>query len=381
MKKILIESSVIEQDAPTGVNYFTTGLAGALEKIKGSNFEVNYFWLNFLGKKSIKNKLTSDANKTSRLQVIKYIPQRLYAKLVYLGAAPPLPLIKSNWTLYPNFYVWPSLRKTKKAVVIHDVCYLRHPEYTEDKNQKFLDRVVSRSIKKADKIIVMSDFTKNEVTELLSVSSNDIAKINIPVNEDSFRPELNLGKSRLSARYGIKKKYVLSLGTLEPRKNLSDLVEAYCSLPEDLRQSYSLVLAGKIGWKTESLMALIKEKQAAGFDIITTGHIDHDDKATFYYEASAFALSTHYEGFGMPLLEAMYCGVPTVAVDIPVLREVGQDGCLWVEKNPAAIKAGLENVLTDEVLASKLSDDGRCIATSYSWDDTANKLAQELNLI
>lgn len=381
MKKILIEASVIEQDAPTGVNYFTIGLAGALEKIKGLEFNVGYFWLNFFGRKQPKNKLMVAAKKESRLQLIRLIPQKVYAKLVYYSVAPPLPLVKADWILYPNFYVWPSFGESKKAVVIHDVCYLRHPEYVEDKNQAFLSRVVNKAIMKSDKIVVMSDFTKNEVMELLGVDENRIIKITIPVNQETLAPDLNLGKQRLADRYGITKPYIMTLGTLEPRKNLEDLVNAYCLLPEAVRDEYSLVLAGKWGWKTEGLRALIEDRLQQGFDIITTNHIDGTDKATLYYQASAFALTTHYEGFGMPLLEAMYCGIPTVAVDIPVLKEVGQDGCLWAEKTPESVCTALATILTNQDYALTLSQKGKAVAQGYSWDATAKTLAQELELL
>lgn len=378
MKKILVEASVLEQDRPSGVNYFTDGLAGALEE-NTSGVEIGYFWLNFMARKQPTNRLVATAASQKRLQQTRFMPQRLYAKLVYYRIAPPLPLKSTDWIIYPNFYLWPSLRKAKKAVVIHDLGYLRHPEYVEDKNRTFLSRVVKDSVRKADAIISISDFTSSEIVDLLGVDPSKIITINIPVDGTQLDESLNKGSDRLAKRYNITKKYILSLGTLEPRKNLTLLVDAYCSLPADIRNEYSLVLAGKLGWKTESLRELISQKQSEGFDIITTGHIDHDDKPTFYYSASVFAITTHYEGFGMPLLEAMYCGIPCVAVDIPVLREVGGDACLWVEKNTESVTNGISAVLNDKDLAMALIEKGKIRASQFSWKKVAAKLISALD--
>jgi glycosyltransferase involved in cell wall biosynthesis len=378
MKKLLIEASVLEQDRPSGVNYFADGLANGLENIKPRDLNVGYFWLNFLHRKTPHNRNTVAAAKRGMLQQIISIPQKIYAKLVYLNIAPPLWVAEADWLLFPNFYIWPTLRRSKKAVIIHDLCFVRFPEYVEEKNRAFLEKVAKKSIEKADLIISNSEFTTSELTSLLDVPKEKIVTLNIPVDESQFLPELDKGATHLNERYGIVKPYILSLGTLEPRKNLSALVDAYCLLPEDVRERYSLVLAGKWGWKIESLRALIDEKRAAGYDIITTGHIDHDDKATFYRNASFYAITTHYEGFGMPLLEALHCGIPTVAVDIPVLREVGDDACLWATKDPADVSEKINHLINSPDLAHDLSVKGVARAKHFSWEETAKKLASRL---
>lgn len=378
MKNLLIEASVLEQDRPSGVNYFTDGLAHGLEDVAESQLDIGYFWLNFLNSKKAHNRNTVGAKARGRLQQITLIPQRIYAKLVFLNIAPPLWLKRTEWLLFPNFYIWPTLRRTKKAVIIHDLCFIRYPEFVEDKNRAFLDRVATRSINKADLVISNSEFTTSELVSLAKVPEEKIITLNIPVDVKEFLPELNKGHAYLESRYGINKPYILSLGTLEPRKNLTMLVEAYCLLPEPIRKNYSLVLAGKWGWKITELRDLIESKQREGFDIITPGHIDHDDKATFYRNASYYAITTHYEGFGMPLLEALHCQVPTVAVDIPVLREVGGDACLWSKKETTDIAMNLEKLINDKDLATELSDRAKVQADHYSWTDTATKLRDYL---
>jgi alpha-1,3-rhamnosyl/mannosyltransferase len=378
MKKILIEASVLEQDRPSGVNYFADGLAYSLAETSTGKLDIGYFWLNFLNKKKTKNRNTQEAEKYGRLQKIVYMPQKVYAKLVYFNIAPPLLTRSADWLLFPNFYIWPTLRHTKKAVIIHDLCFMRYPEYVEDKNRAFLNRVAVQSMKQADLIISNSHFTTDELISLGSVPSEKIVTLSIPVEKEQFLPSLDKGVNYLATRYNISKPYILSLGTLEPRKNLTTLVEAYCQLPKPIRDKYSLVLAGKWGWKVDDLRQLITAKQAEGYDIITTGHIEHDDKATFYRNASYYAITTHYEGFGMPLLEALHCGIPTVAVDIPVLKEVGEDACLWSAKDAGEFSAKLQLLIEDTSLAAELSSRGPKRAEQFSWQDVAQKLTDRL---
>lgn len=378
MKKILIEASALEQDKPTGVNYFTEGISSGLNQVAENKIEIGYFWLNFLGRKKPKNNYTKLADSKGLLKQIRIIPQKVYAKLVYLNVAPPLLLPKADWLFFPNFYIWPTVKKVKKAVIIHDLCFMRYPEYVEDKNRQFLESVAVRSIKKADLIVSNSKFTTSELVSLAKVPLEKIITIDIPVDSDVFDKKNDLGTERLRRRYGIKKPYLLSFGTLEPRKNLNMLVDAYCALPENLRQRYSLVLAGKWGWKTEDLRRLIDQKVSEGFDIITTGHVDHGDRTTFFRNASYFSITTHYEGFGMPLLEALHCGIPTVAVDIPVLREVGGDSCIWAKKEAGDIAIKIEQIMSDKNLSKQLSKKAIKQSSAFSWDKTAKQLRDRM---
>lgn len=376
--KLLIEASVLEQDRPSGVNYLTDGLSAELEKLQDDNFELGYFWLNFLGRKTPHNRNTNAGFARKNLQQLGFVPQKLYAKLVYYRLAPPLPVRKADWLLYPNFYIWPTLGRSKKAVIIHDLCYLRYPEYVEDKNRLFLARVANDSIRKADLILVDSNFIADELVDLTNTPREKIHILNVPVDAKDFVRTEDGGTERLAERYGITKKYILSFGTLEPRKNLTTLVEAYCQLTPEIRNQYSLVLAGKWGWKIEGLRKLIEKRRSEGYDIITTDYVDHGDRATFYRNASYYAITTHYEGFGMPLLEALHCGIPTVSVDIPVLREVGGDACLWAQKTSADVAAKLTKLISDKKLSDKLSRLGPKQSEKFSWNDTAQNLRKKL---
>lgn len=375
MKKIIsIEASVIEQSAKTGVGYFTVGLAKGLSALPNKGIIINYFWLNFLRKKKAQSKIVQIAEKEGRLQQIVYIPQRLFAKLVFYRLALPLFTKQASWELYPNFYIWPTTSRAKKAVVIHDLCYKSLPEFVEDKNRMFLSHVADRSMQKADLIISISAFTTSEILKYTNVPKEKIVTIGIPVDTEDLKPNLNKGAGRLSKRYGINKPYILSLATLEPRKNLDTLVEAYCALPKNLRDTYSLVLAGKWGWKIDATRERIEKRRSEGFDIITTGYIDMDDKATFLYNASLYATTSHYEGFGMQILEAMHCGIPTLSSNIPVHKEVGGDACAYTDLSISATTDQLKKLLSDPELRKRLTQEGKKRSKNFRWDTYAQRI-------
>lgn len=377
MKKILIEASTLEQDHFSGVNYFADGLSRALIKAGEKDIEPSFLWLNFLKRKSPRNDMTQDAAAHGHLHQIKLVPQRIYAKLVYYRIAPPLPIPQVDWALFPNFYLWPLSRHVKKAVIIHDIGYLRFPQYVENKNQRFLMQVASRAIKKADLVISNSEFTTSEIKSHYQIGDERIITLDIPVDAAQFAPETDKGFAHL-AKYGIKKPYILSMGTIEPRKNIEGMIDAYCSLPEEIRSRYSLVLAGRWGWKIDETKTKIQQLQSKGFDIITPGYIEMSDKSTFFFHASYNLISTHYEGFGMPLLEALYCGIPSVASDIPVLREVGGDACLWAKTESTDIRDKLVELITNDTLAQSLREKSLARARSFSWEKTGKRLYERL---
>jgi len=172
---------------------------------------------------------------------------------------------------------------------------------------------------------------------------------------------------------------VLFLGNIEPRKNLAGLLEAYALLPEDLRTTYNLVIAGGKGWKDESILDKLARLKSQGLNIVQTGYVSEEQKAALYQEATVFVLPSLYEGFGMPLLEAMSCDTPVLASDIPVFREVAGDAALYC--NPMESKdiaSKLEQLLLDSHLQRDLATRGRKRLDDFSWQATTEKIYQAI---
>ncbi|HUP26104.1 MAG TPA: glycosyltransferase family 1 protein, partial [Candidatus Limnocylindrales bacterium] len=184
------------------------------------------------------------------------------------------------------------------------------------------------------------------------------------------------------ADIGVKGKYILFVGTLEPRKNVLNLVKAYEQLPSVQRDNYQLVLVGGTGWYMEETMEYISRLQDKGIAIITPGYISNEAKAALYEHASLFVLPSHYEGFGMPILEAMDYGIPTAVSDIEVFHEVAGNASLYFDKDsPASIAGAMARVLTNPALQKELVAKGRERLQAYSWQKVAQSVYESIRQI
>jgi len=170
-------------------------------------------------------------------------------------------------------------------------------------------------------------------------------------------------------RYGIERPYVLSASTLEPRKNLPRLIEAFAGLPAELRDAHELVLVGAGGWGSEPLDAALARHDSL---VRAVGHVSDADLASLYAHAAVVAYPSLAEGFGLPVLEAMAAGAPVLTSDRSSLPEVGGDAALYADPlDVASIRAGLQRLLRDPALRAELSVRGRRRAAEFTWERTA----------
>ena len=310
------------------------------------------------------------------------LPLRLYMKLQSYGLAPAFDLFKSSvdLTIFPNFATWPTLKSKRVATVIHDLTYFYFPEVVEEKNLAHLRRVVPRSIKKADFIITVSESVKAELVKEFNLNQNRCIVTPIPPDEAFFKEVPDAQIQSVKEKYAINpnKKYIYFIGNLEPRKNLKTLIEAYQLLPQEIKNQYSLVLAGGKGWKTEETEQALQKAIEAGEDIKHLGFIAQEDSPALYQGAALFVMPSLYEGFGMPILEAMASGTPVVASDIPVLREVGGESASYADPlSPDSFKNAIIKILSQP----KPSRDAlQQNVTRYSWADNVDKIIQAVHV-
>jgi alpha-1,3-rhamnosyl/mannosyltransferase len=256
---------------------------------------------------------------------------------------------------------------------LHDLSYIDTPEYVSQKNRDFLLKFVPRAIKRAALIITISEFTKASIIEHYGVPEEKITITPIPPIRHTATRTVDL------KRLGIKNKFILFISTLEPRKNIMNLVKAYDQLPESIKSDYSLVLAGGTGWYMDETLAHIEHLRQQGAKIILTGYVSDDEKTALYEAAEMFVMPSHYEGFGMPVLEAMAYGLPTAISDIPVFREVAGDASLFFDKDdPASISQAIQALLTDANLRAKLKKQGLETTGHYSWQSVVTALYERL---
>ncbi len=242
-------------------------------------------------------------------------------------------------------------KSIKRVTTIHDLTPLLFPQFHENQSVLIHKLLLPKIIKKADLIITPSNTTKKDILKL-----NPKAKITtIPLGA---KPQ----KSQISVR--TKSPYLLYLGTIEPRKNLEILIEAY----NELNLKHKLILAGKIGWKANPIL----KKAAENPNIILTGQVTEKEKANLYKNAAIFIYPSHYEGFGLPPLEAMQYGIPVITSNNSSLKEYFKNHTLLF-KTKNQLKTHIKTLLTKKSLREKLSKNGQQYAKQFTWEKTAKE--------
>ncbi len=368
--KIRIEISSVASKYRSGVAQYTRLLTDALSSTKGITTYVHYF--DFFNRQP-SPELTRKPKKSNRN---KLVPLKVYAKAQSFGLAPAFDpqLSKVDLTIFPNFATWPSVRTKHSATVIHDLTYLYFPEAVEEKNLAHLRRVVPRSIKKADFIITVSESVKAQLVKEFNLNPANCVVTPIPPDETFFIEHSVNEINAVKAKYGIDpaKKYIYFIGNLEPRKNLKTLVEAYQLLPEEIKNEYSLVLAGGKGWKTEATQAALDAAISKGENVRHIGFVDQADSPALFQGASLFVMPSLYEGFGMPVLEAMASGTPVVASDIPVLKEVGARYTTYAD--PSSPQSFADSISLALKASSPSREDLQKNVLRYSWKENIKKI-------
>jgi len=270
----------------------------------------------------------------------------------------------------------------KTVVTLHDLVFEYFPEHRGDKlSQYYLNRT-KLAIEKSKKIIAVSESTKNDLIKNLNVNPDKIGVIYEGVNKNFHPIEDKTLLDKKISKYLATRKYILSVGTLEPRKNLVKLVKAYALLPNPIKRKYKLVLTGKQGWNNSELEKTISNLNLKD-KILKTGYIPDEDLPYLYAGASVFVYPSLYEGFGLPPLEAMACGVPVVTSNISSLPEVvGEAGLKVNPYKEEEIALAIKKILVWEKLATSLRQKSLERAKVFSWEKTARetvKIYKEAN--
>ena len=238
-----------------------------------------------------------------------------------------------------------------------------------------LDLGLVKSMRRADRIVTDSEFSKSEIIRYYPEFADKIRVVPCGVDTQKFHPETNAQKiAQVREKYEIRGDYFLYLGTLEPRKNLERLIDAYAAFAKNHEAPAKLVLAGGKGWLYDGIFGKVK---ALGLEqqVIFTQYIDSADLCALMSGALAFTFPSLYEGFGMPPLEAMACGTPVLVSDAASLPEVTGDSAVIVKADStASITDGLERLFTDADLRRRLSAEGLARAAMFSWERSAQLL-------
>jgi len=287
-----------------------------------------------------------------------YLPFKLRARQADLfhGPAVFLPLTKLGF---------------RTVVTIHDLVAFRFPETVPVKYGLYMRLMIRLAVRSADRVIAASLQTRDDLVERLRVPAEKIAVIHEGLDQ-SFQPVRNPARlAEVRRRDGLRGPYILFVGNLEPRKNLVRLIEAFGRLKARHTLPHQLIVAGKRGWLYRSIFEAV-ERLGLRDDVIFTGYVPAEDLPALYAMADLFAFPSLYEGFGLPVLEAMACGTPVLTARTGSLPEVAGEAAWYVDPlDVEALADGMARILTDPGTRADLVDRGLLQAKRFTWAKTA----------
>ena len=271
----------------------------------------------------------------------------------------------------PNF-IMPKF-KGKKIVTIHDLSTLRFPQYHPNARVDFVNQAINQAVKYADHIITDSEFIKQEIITLLDGDEKKITAIPLAA-DDTFHPRTSLQCAEFLNSIEVNyKQFFLFVSTVEPRKNLLNLLEAFCLYRQKYSEGLPLVIAGGNGWRNHKTVCKIKELECKGW-VKYLGYADQKNIPILYSSAKALLFPSFYEGFGLPVLEAMQSGLPVLTSKNSSMSEITGESAILVDPNDIKEMSALINELSnDNDLCAVLSKDGLTRSRDYSW----NKCTEE----
>ncbi len=374
--KVFIDAEVLVVPHFSGIGHYTLELLRALDKQIEGRDDINitlgiyfkhirkiksYQFRNFHYKRTPFPLRISNALKIRGLQIYWDV---LFGKKIYV---------------FPNFTSWPLLF-SKSVPIIYDLSFEKFPQFADPRNQQFLSDNVKKSADWAEKIVTISTNSKQEIVDYYGTKPNDIEIVYPGIDQSQFFRWPAEEVEKVKARYGVFGKYILYVGNLEPRKNLKTLLLAYEKMPTGVRKEYSILLVGARGWLDDEIFDIIERLRIAGNRIQQPqGYVKDEDRAALYSGASLFVYPSLYEGFGIPPVEAMACGVPTIASNNSSLPEAVGDAAKTVDAEDAGVLSDMiQAVLGDERLQEKMRAQGFEQADKYSWNHEARKLLELL---
>jgi glycosyltransferase involved in cell wall biosynthesis len=281
----------------------------------------------------------------------------------------------------PNF-VPPPTRARRLVLTVHDLAFRLFPETAPVNTRRWLGRF-ERNVTRATEVIAVSDQTRQDLLESYPVRPEAVTVVPLGVDHEVFRPVPEEEIEAVRLRYGIQGPYLLSLGGIEPRKNLPGVIRAFSSLSPDIRPTLVLVGArdprNPEGWELlrSALQSIPPEIRRS---VVLTGYVSEGEKAALLGGAVALVFPSLYEGFGLPIIEAMACGTPVLTSDVSALPATAGDAAWLVDPHDvAAIADGMERLVSDTGLREELRARGLARAAMFSWEETANRTAQLLH--
>ena len=346
-----------------GVGRYVRHLAEHLNKAAGAD-ELSFFYFDFM-RRGLSAPLAN-------ARAVRCCPGRVVQACWKRLGWPPFEMFAGKADLYhcPNFIVPPlGNAKSKCVVSIHDASFLRYPEFTESGNLAYLRAAIEKTVKRSDAIITISRFSAAELAFFFPEARAKTHVIYPGILEHMAHSSAQAG-AEIRRTKVLHRPYVLTVGTLEPRKNIEFLVKVF----EAMKQFHGeLVIVGRRGWKYEAILERLQSSPRSR-DIRLVDNVNDSELPAVYAGAELFLFPSFYEGFGFPPLEAMQCGVPVISSTGGSLKEVLGDGALLIDDyNVTRWERAAELLVNDKQVRQMFIDKGYQQVARYSWTETARQ--------
>jgi len=376
-----IDIRMLAQGMQTGVEEYVVNLLANMLSLN-PNIKFKLFYNGYR-----KTELNYDWLKLPNVELVQFnIPNKILDTSLYFLNYPKINKLLKGIDVFfsPHIFLSATSQKCKSVVTFHDLSFEKYPEfYSNSKNYWHFSMNPKKQARRADKIIAVSESTKNDLVELYKINPEKIKVIYSGVSLESGIWNLEFRVTKVKEKYNLPEKYILYLGTLEPRKNIIGLIKAFeifkTKFKSRRRHSgmspsrFKLIIAGSKGWLYKNIFKTIENSPVKN-DIIFTGFIDDEDKSVLYSLADLFIYPSFYEGFGFPPLEAMACGTPVITSNVSSIPETVGDAAITVNPyNLDELYRAMEMVLSDENLKNNLIKKGFVQAKKFSWQKCARE--------
>jgi glycosyltransferase involved in cell wall biosynthesis len=341
------------QTKRAGYGHHTTELLNSLLKYGTQHTYTLWGWSYSLDRQTI-SKITN-RNVNVKIACVPGIVKRFYwNNLKY----PNIEFFTGEFDIFHSIEpLMPPTRNKKVIITVHDLAYKKYPDFLEREILRW-DKYIKRNINAADAIVVQSNQTKNDISEYFKVYENKIHIIHLPVSSIFHNNPDDVLLKIVQEKYNLQYPFALFVGTLEPRKNITTLIKAFEQLHKEKKMELHLVIVGKRGWMYDNIVSSINNSCEKN-KIHYVDYISESDLTVIYKLATFFVYPSLYEGYGVPVLEAMASGIPVITSNISSLKEIASEAALLIDPNNTEELANSMLTMTENsVLRSELSKKG-----------------------
>ncbi|MDZ8227142.1 glycosyltransferase family 1 protein [Nostoc sp. ChiVER01] len=377
MLKVVVDATPVDSK-PSGVGFYVANLICALDILqKEENFQLGIVY-----QPGLKNWLRGEFSLPESFQdysqqYLLPLPVRISNLLLALAFKPSLSYFEKYFG-FPdilhgtNYSVYPC-QNSLKVMNIYDLTFIKYHNYV-DSVVKTYTKKIKRCLQWTDLVLTISESSKKDIIEYLEV---DPKKIYVTPLASRYYPNYLSQKVAQAlekqANYDFSKPYLLFVSTIEPRKNINNIITAFNFLKEKYKIEHQLILIGKKGWNYEPIFAAIENSPWAN-QIHHLNYLSNELVALFYSKADVFVYPSHYEGFGLPVLEAMTLGAPVISSNTSSIPEVTGDAAILVDpNNPIQLGEAILKVISDSQVRQELINKGKARAKLFSWERTAKE--------